>query len=165
MDVPRRKPLRLKNYDYSSNGYYFVTICSHNRRQIFSKIVGQGLAPAVTELTAYGKVAQKQLLDLENRFQGVNLDKFVIMPNHIHMIVIINKNEAGASPCPTLSDIICAFKSLTVRECHTLSPDAKIFQTSFHDHIIRGEKDYEKIWEYIDTNPMKWQEDCLYTNE
>ena len=64
MDKPRRKQIRLKNYDYSSSGYYFVTICSYNRKPIFSKIVGQGLAPAATELTLYGKIAQKQLLDL-----------------------------------------------------------------------------------------------------
>ena len=162
MNFPKRKPTRLKNYDYSSNGYYFVTICSHNRKNIFSKIVGQGLAPAETELLPYGVVVQEQLLALEKRFDGVRIDNYVIMPNHIHAIVVISKNTAGASPCPTLSDIICAFKSLTTRMCKSVCPIEKLFQNSFHDHIIRGEKDYEKIWEYVEFNALKWQEDCFY---
>lgn len=66
---------------------------------------------------------------------------------------------AGASPCPTLSDVVCSFKSLTSRE----SKKSKIFQTSFYDHIIRGEQDYKKIFGYIDTNPQKWCEDEFYT--
>lgn len=162
MELPRRKPTRLKNFDYSSNGYYFVTICSHNRKNIFSKIVGQGLAPAETELLPYGVVVQEQLLALEKRFDGVRIDNYVIMPNHIHAIVVIDKNTAGASPCPTLSDIICAFKSLTTRMCKAVYSIEKLFQNSFHDHIIRGERDYEKIWEYIEFNALKWQEDCFY---
>ncbi len=165
MNLPSRKPTRLKGYDYGSNGYYFVTICSHNRKQIFSKIVGQGLAPAKIELSSYGIIAQEQLLKIENRFKDVKIDKYVIMPNHIHIIVVINRTEAGASPCPTLSDIICAFKSLTTRQCNTYLPIKKLFQTSFHDHIIRGEKDYQKIWEYIDSNAQKWQEDCFCNEE
>lgn len=165
MEFPKRKPTRLKNYDYSSNGYYFVTICSHNRKNIFSKIVGQGLAPAEIELSAYGTIIQEQLLALENRFDGVRVDKYVIMPNHIHIILIINNETAGASPCPTLSDIICAFKSLTAKMCKSEFTTGKLFQTSFHDHIIRGEKDYEKIWEYIHYNAQKWQEDCFYNEE
>ena len=86
------------------------------------------------------------------------------MPNHSH--VFINKDDtAGASPCPTLSDIICSFKSLTTRLCNELNnKQQKIFQTSFHDHIIRGEKDYQKIWGYIDTNPLKWESDCFYND-
>ena len=146
-ELPKRKHPRLKNYNYSSTGAYFVTICTEDRKSILSDItnpVGDGaLDVPQIQLTSIGKIVEKNLLSSEN-ISGVKIDQYVIMPNHIHIIVIINKNEAGASPCPTLSDIICAFKSLTVRECRTISPDAKIFQTSFHDHIIRGEKDYEK---------------------
>ena len=86
------------------------------------------------------------------------------MPNHIHAIIIIQNESAGASPCPTLSDVICTFKSLSTHKIHKTSNfNNKIWQTSFHDHIIRGEKDYLKIWNYIDTNPEKWKEDCFYT--
>ena len=161
MERPERKRTRLKEYDYSQNGHYFITICSHSRKNIFGRIVGQGLAPAEMQLSPYGKIASEELRNLEKRYPFFKIDKYVIMPNHIHAIAVI-ENAAGASPCPTLSDIVCTFKSLTTRKCHLNNPNQKIWQTSFHDHIIRGEKDYLEIWEYIDTNPAKWKEDCFY---
>ncbi len=85
------------------------------------------------------------------------------MPNHIHAIVKIENLTAGASPCPTLTDVVCTFKSITTRKCHSIKSDIKIWQRYFHDHIIRGEDDYLKIWNYIDTNPQKWKEDKFYT--
>ena len=117
MDLPKRKPTRLKGDNYSLNGAYFITICTHNRECIFGNIVGQGLAPAEINLSQYGKIAKEQLLELENRYESIKIDKHVIMPNHIHIIVIID-NTAGASPCPTISDIVCSFKSLTTRICN-----------------------------------------------
>ena len=165
MELPKRKPTRLKGYDYSSAGAYFVTVCTQNRECILGNIVGQGFTPTKMSLSQYGKIAKDQLLDLENRYKSIKIDKYVIMPNHIHIIVIVD-NTAGASPCPTISNVICSFKSLTTRICNNLcNRKQKIFQTSFHDHIIRGEKDYQKIWEYIDTNPLKWELDCFYNNE
>ena len=163
MNLPNRKPTRLKNYDYSQNGYYFVTICTNNKENILCDIVGQGLAPAETKLSVLGKIADTEILNLENRYDCIKINKYVIMPNHIHAIIIIQNKTAGASPCPTLSDIICTLKSITTRKYHLLKPNIKIWQTSFHDHIIRGEDDYLKIWNYIDTNPQKWREDCFYT--
>ena len=166
MDLPQRKPTRLKNYDYSQNGYYFITICADNKKCIFSNVVGQGLAPAEIKLSALGKIANQEILDLENRYKNIHIDKYVIMPNHIHAIIVIENKTAGASPCPTLSDVICTFKSLSTHKIHKKSdPNIKIWQTSFHDHIIRGEDDYLKIWNYIDTNPQKWKEDCFYTEK
>ena len=163
-DLPKRKPTRLKGYDYSQNGAYFITICTNNKKCILGSIVGQGLAPAEINLSKYGKIVKEQLLDLENRYKTIKIDKFVIMPNHIHMILNLN-NTAGASPCPTISDVICSFKSLATRMCNiSYSESQKIFQTSFHDHIIRGEKDYRKIWEYIDTNVIRWEKDCFYND-
>ena len=165
MNLSKRKPTRLKGYDYSSSGAYFITICTHNKQCILGDIiVGQGLAPAEINLSQYGNIAKDQLLDLENRYKSIKIDKYVIMPNHIHLIMRIN-NPAGASPCPTISDIICSFKSLTTRACNKSdNKPQKIFQTSFHDHIIRNEKDYQKIWEYIDTNAIKWEQDCFYND-
>ncbi len=157
MDLPKRKPIRLKDFDYSQNGYYFVTICTHNKQKTLCDIVGEGLAPPEIILSNYGKVVEKQLFNLEKRYCSVKVDKFVIMPNHIHIILVLEKT-GGASPSPTLSDIICALKSLTTRTCG-LKP---FWQRSFHDHIIRDERDYLKIWNYIDTNPAKWDEDCFY---
>ena len=161
MELQKRKRTRLEGYDYSSPGAYFITICTNERKCILGN-VGQGLAPAEMNLSQYGKIAKEQLLDLENRFKTIKIDKYVIMPNHIH-IILVSDNTAGASPCPTISDVICSFKSLTTRLCNKLNyKSQKLFQTSFHDHIIRDENDYRKIWEYIDTNVIKWEEDCFY---
>ena len=161
-----RKPTRLKDFDYSQNGTYFVTICTKNRKCVLSDIyVGQGLAPAETKLSIYGSIAQQELLSLEKKFCGVKIDKYAIMPNHIHCIIRIDNNTAGASPCPTLSHIICTFKSLTTRKCNHHSHTGSLFQSSFYDHIIRNEKDYLKIWEYIDNNATKWKTDKYFSIE
>ena len=167
MELPNRKPNRLKQYDYTGNGAYFITICTQNRAEILSEIiVGRGLAPAECKLSEYGKIAEQELLNLEKRYAGVKIDKYVIMPNHIHAIISINNDlTAGASPRPTLSDIICTFKSITTRLCNKRHKGNKIFQTSFYDHIIRGQEDFKEIWEYIDGNPQKWREDRFYKGE
>lgn len=87
------------------------------------------------------------------------------MPNHIHAILILIGETAGASPRPTVMDIICAYKSLTTRECKKNGFDGKLFQTSFYEHIIRSREDYEKIEKYIYENPYNWSEDELFTEE
>ena len=166
--LPKRKHPRLDNYDYSSAGAYFVTICTQNRRCVLSRIVGRGLAPAETdgvENTAFGKIAQEQLLSLEKRYPGLGVDKYVIMPNHIHAILILKGDAAGASPRPTIMDIICTYKSLTTKECKKIGFSEKLFQTSFYEHIIRDQKDYEEIKTYIYENPMRWFYDELYAEE
>ena len=163
MTLPKRKPTRLKGYDYSTPGAYFITICVKDKKQLLSNIVGQGLAPAENQLTLYGNIAKEQIELLESRYHGIKIDKYVIMPNHIHILLSNYDVTAGASPCPTISDIICAFKSITTRMCRKVGfKEPHFFQSSFHDHIIRGEKDYLKIWEYIDTNPIRWKYDCFY---
>ena len=81
MDLPNRKPTRLKNYDYSQNGYYFITICTHNKQKILCNIVGQGLAPAEMQLTDYGAIVNDEILALENRYNNIKIDKYIIMPN------------------------------------------------------------------------------------
>ena len=160
----QKKKTRLKDFDYSTEGAYFVTICTNKKQCVFSHIVGQGLAPAEIQLSTFGEIVNQELLDLENRYENIKINKYVIMPNHIHAIIVIEAKTAGASPCPTLLDIVCAFKSIVTRKCHIVNPNQKIWQSSFHDHIIRGEQDYQKIWQYIDTNPLKWQDDCFYIN-
>ena len=151
-----RKNLRLKNYDYSSAGAYFVTICTHNRQQILSRIVGRGLAPAEVEYTAYGKEAERQLLLLEERYPFLIIESYVIMPDHIHMMLAFEEKTAGASPRPTLYDVVCAYKSLATRECKKIRPVEKLFQTSFYEHIIRDQEDYNEKARYIEENPLRW---------
>jgi len=178
--LPKRKSTRLIGFDYSTGGAYFVTICTQNREQILSDIVkvGEGLAPPEysTILKPCGKIADEQIHLLEERYPNITIMDYVIMPDHIHMIVFIHpmtggaspsptldgvmcvKKSGGASPSPTLNDVVCAFKSLTSRACKQRVGIEKMFQRSFFDHIIRDMKDYETRRAYIYENPMKWYE-------
>ena len=159
MNRPYRKSPRLHHFDYSSGGAYFITICTREMLCVLAQISsGEELAPPALTLLPFGKIADEQIRTLTSRFPCVAVDKYVIMPNHIHMILSLT-DAGGASPSPTISSVIGVFKSLTTRACHTGVP---LFQRSFHDHIIRTEKDYRMIWEYIDNNPLKWAEDRFY---
>ena len=114
-------------------------------------------------MTTYGNIAKKQVELLEERYDSIKIDKYVIMPHHIHILISVCEKTAGASPCPTTPDVVCTFKSLTTRECRNAGfSDKHLFQSSFHDHIIRGEAAYNKIGAYIDTNVAKWEDDCFY---
>ena len=162
--LPIRKHPRLNDYDYSTPGAYFITVCTQGRRCLLSHIVGRGLAPAEIQYTPYGQIAQEQLFLLEQRFPSLKIDQYVIMPNHIHAIILLEET-VGDSQRPTITDIICAYKSLTTRECKKIQPIDKLFQTSFYEHVIRGQKDYDEIAEYIVNNPKQWELDKLYTEE
>ena len=167
-ELPKRKHPRLDNYDYGSTGAYFITICTQNRRCVLSRIVGRGLAPAETEeieYTLFGRIAQRQLLLLEERYSHLTVDQYVIMPNHIHAVLVLDNETAGASPRPTIMDIVCAYKSLVTRECKRNGFEGKLFQTSFHEHIIRGREDYIEIAKYIYENPFRWRYDELYAEK
>ena len=161
---PQRKHPRLKHYDYSTAGAYFITICTHNRQCLLSRIVGRGLAPAEIQYTPYGQIAREQLLLLEQRYPSLKVDRYVIMPNHIHVIFLLQE-AAGASPRPTITDVVCAYKSLTTRACKKMQPVDKLFQTSFYEHVIRGSGDYNEIAEYLLNNPKQWELDTLYAEE
>ena len=157
MDLPKRKPTRLKNYDYSSCGAYFITICTHKKQKILCDIVGEGLcALPITKLTPIGEAVKVSIKYIADNYGNISVDKFVIMPNHIHLI-ITNQTGGHGDPPLQIYDIIGNFKSFTTHKY-----GKTLWQRSFHDHIIRGENDYLKIWNYIDTNPQKWQEDCFY---
>ena len=163
--LPKRKHPRLRSYDYSLTGAYFVTICTKNRERTLSRVVGRGLAPAEIEYTKFGEIARDQLLSLEKRYSFLTIDKYVIMPNHIHVIFVMNDEAAGASPRPTLIDIVCTYKSLTTRACKKEGRAEGLFQPSFYDHIIRNQKDYEQIVKYVHENPINWHYDELYSAE
>ena len=157
MELPKRKPIRLSDYDYSSPGAYFVTICTNNRQCILSRITvgADALGGPHLQLTDTGKVVEQYILST-NRMSGFHVDNHVVMPNHIHMMLRIDSGPPGAS-APTVSDAVGALKRLVNRR---LGHD--IWQRSFHEHVIRNEHDYREIWEYIDQNPAKWAEDRYY---
>ena len=162
MELPKRKPTRLKDYDYSKNGYYFITICTHNRKNILSDIVGDGVYDIPKTMLFYcGEIVEKHIKKMNCLYDNVCVDKYVIMPNHIHLILVVKNNGMSRAPSPT-NAIVPKFVSLFKRYCNREYGE-NIFQRSFHDHIIRDENDYQKIWNYIDTNPIKWREDCFYT--
>jgi len=163
LDLPKRKQIRLPEFDYSTPGAYFVTICTQNRRCILSDIaVGEGLAPPAVLLTPIGKCVEEQIRALSQRYPMVTIDSYVIMPNHLHMIVRISGEAGGASPSPTLYDVVRVLKSLTTRLSRGHLEDLPLWQRGYYEHVIRGEKDDLEIWEYIDTNPARWAEDRYY---
>lgn len=159
MELPKRKHPRLKNYDYSSNGYYFITFCIENP-QVKLSTVGRGLDPAVVTLTPYGKIVEEEILDVEKKFEIVKIDKYCIMPNHVHMIIVIDDFgvSAGSRPRPTVPDIMKIIKSKSARRFNQFdnTPGRKVYQTSYMDEIIGSVKYYEEVWRYIDENPAKW---------
>ena len=157
MELPKRKSIRLKNYDYSQNGAYFITICTHNRECLF---VGDD------------SISSRMLDDIWNKtinqYTNVKCSKYIIMPNHFHAIIIIER--ADIESAPTIPQIIQSLKRYSTIEYiklvnrNLLKPfDKQIWQRSYHDHIIRNEQEYQKIWEYIDTNPLRWELDCYHT--
>ena len=145
----KRKTTRIPNYDYSSSNYYFITVCTQKRRCIF------GLP---NDLNQLGNIVREQIIQISSHYQGIYVDKYVVMPNHIHMILVL-KSEKDRS---NVNQIIGQFKSGVSREIHKICPDVEVWQRSFHDHIIRSQSSYEKIWLYIEGNPVNWELDCFY---
>lgn len=169
MELPKRKPTRLKDYDYSKNGYYFITICTHNRKNILSNINVGEVSP-LPQLTPQGTIVNEYILSINEKYPSVKIDKYIIMPNHIHIIICIDNNGRGnpngrENPSPTVSNVIGWLKYNATKQISETSDtkDNIVFQRSFHDHIIRDENDYIRICEYIENNPLKWAEDCFYT--
>ena len=155
--MEKRKPTRLKEYDYSTPGAYFVTICTKDKKHILSNIaVGEGLcALPKNTLTQTGEIVEESLKYINENIDGITIDKYVIMPNHIHIIIVIE--NTGGHGGPPLQNIINRFKSYTTNRVGRI-----IWQRSFHDHIIRNREDYLSIWQYIEENPAKWQSDDYY---
>lgn len=146
-EYPVRKNPRLANFDYSSPNDYFVTICTHEKKCIFG-------TPG--QLNPMRIIAEHGLSQVSDHYQSVKVDKFVVMPNHVHAIIVIT---GGTADVP---NVIGQYKAFVTKEIHKINPNIRVWQTSFHDHVIRNQKSYEKIWEYIDGNPVKWNEDCFY---
>ena len=208
-----RKGIRLPEYDYSSEGAYFVTVCTNGKRRILSELPTVGADDSVrpyalsgsaelanktdrphalpgttvvaddpvrhhvltdtnvgaddsvrptvpTILTPIGKIVEECILSLSLHNNGIRLDKYVIMPNHIHLLLRFVPAEGGQSR-PPLQKVMQSLKSVTTRKCWEFGI-SKLWQRSFYDHVIRNETDYLKIWQYIEENPLRWSEDVFF---
>lgn len=181
MELPKRKQIRLKNYDYSQAGDYFVTICTYKHHNIFGYVCDGKMV-----LSEYGKIVDTEWLRSEEIRNEIKIDKYIIMPNHIHGILVIDDLFVGSygnttaneencnkrtyshtslrSPSGTIGAMVRGFKSsvTTKINCLRKTPQQPIWQRNYYDHIIRNETDYQRIWEYIDTNVLKWELDEYY---
>ena len=161
----QRRSMRLKEYDYSNPGAYFVTVVTYHRMNIFGTI-----DHGIVQMSQIGRIVEKTWLEIPSHFPLATPDAYVIMPNHIHGILIINNHVEAthASPLPTnkrkiqpLGMIVGSFKSSVTKRVHEagLFTQEKIWQRNYYDHIIRDEDDYCKICEYIEFNPINWEFD------
>ena len=159
MEVPKRKPNRLSGYDYSQNGAYYVTICVKDRRNLLWHVGATCGRPLEKPLLSHiGEIIDVEIAKISYVYENVSIEKYVIMPNHIHLIIILQPDKSGRPQvAPTISRIIQQFKGSISKQL-----GYSIWQKSYYDHIIRNESEYQKIWEYIDTNPLKWELDRYY---
>ena len=154
--LPKRKQNRLTGYDYSQPGCYFVTICSRDREHLFGCVVGADvlIGPHV-QLSEVGAIVEQTISQIPS------VDKYIVMPNHVHILLrlpVANNGPMGTSaPTQSVPWIVRYLKRTVTMAC-----GKTVWQRGYHDHIIRNEADYLRIWDYIDTNPAKWREDCYY---
>jgi REP element-mobilizing transposase RayT len=169
-----RRSIRLKDYDYAQNGAYFVTICAQEKRCIFGQVVD-----GVMVVNEWGQIVTQEWEQTAAVRSNVELDAFVVMPNHVHGILVIT-NDVGdtvgatrrVAPTSTtlqsgsLGAIIGQFKSAVTRAINRLpdAPDHPIWQRNYYEHIIRSEDTLNTIRAYVANNPAKWAEDSLYVS-
>ncbi|HRY60193.1 MAG TPA: transposase [Patescibacteria group bacterium] len=169
-----RKQIRLNDYDYSEPGDYFVTICTQDRGCLFGKIVDGEMV-----LNDLGEIVENEISNIPKRFKNSEIDIHSVMPNHLHLIISIlcdddivgatlavaYNNRAGASPAPTIGDIVGSFKSLCFKEYkkyvekNDLNLQTKFWQRNYYEEIIKNERHYNEVYNYILSNPSKWEED------
>ena len=174
-DIHNRRSIRLKGYDYSQAGLYFITICTQNRLCLFGEIVDDGMGTTICVLNEYGGIAQKEWIQTSKMRPNIRLDVFVIMPNHMHGIIEIADGRGTMHRAPTVEQfgkptsntiptIIRGYKSSVTKQINILrnQHSVPVWQRNYYEHIIRNEKSYDQISEYIQTNPLKWQDDKYY---
>ena len=143
-----RKPTRIPGYDYSVQNYYFITICTHGKIKLFGKPFA---------LNKYGQLAAEYMKRIESLFPGVKVDNYVVMPNHVHAIIVLEEEKRI-----NISTVIGQYKMAVTKAIRQIDPEIDVWQRSFHDHIIRNQADYARIWQYVTYNPQKWESDCFY---
>ena len=191
-DLHHRRSIRLKNYDYSQTGYYFVTICCYQKQCLFGDIVD-----GLMQLNQYAEIVAENYQWLSQRYPYLILDEWIVMPNHFHGIMILTDQprRGGSRTAPTmetaptlnrqdviltdknlpinpelkrksLGRLIGAFKTVTTKQINQIrnTPGAKIWQRNYYEHIIRNERSLDNIRQYIINNPLSWHKDRLHPN-
>ena len=170
MEYRNRKNIRLKEYDYSTDGAYFVTVCTKDRKHLFwdkekmrlkrtNRVGADIIRPEDIELSKAGEIVKKAIDNIPIKYENVKLDSYVIMPNHIHIIIFIENPDSGRIlSAPTRSVVIGQMKRYASK-----TAGFGIWQKSFYDHIIRNYRDYIEKLNYIQNNPYKWLIDEYYT--
>ena len=161
-DIHRRRSIRLMGYDYSHAGAYFVTVCSQHRECLYGEVPGGEM-----KLNEAGRMVQSVWDELPHHYPHVELDQFIVMPNHIHGVIVLTDGIVGAGfkPAPTkrhgLPEIVRAFKTFSSRRVNQFrrTPGLRVWQRNYYEHIIRDESDLFQIRQYIGENPAKWEED------
>jgi REP element-mobilizing transposase RayT len=161
-----RRSIRLKDYDYSQAGAYFITLSAHNRQCLFGDIVDGAM-----HLNRIGEIVQSGWLRSENIRSEIELDEFVVMPNHVHGIILIcdsvstQQRAHGRAPLhrkpKSLGSFIAGFKSAATRQmnAHFNTPRRRIWQRNYYEHVIRNEEELSNVRQYIANNPLKWDLD------
>ena len=154
----KRKPNRLENYDYHRNGAYFITVCARDRLELFATIDRTEPSHSHLELSDIGRMVEVAINRISQTYPDVCVDQYVIMPDHVHLILTITRcsRRQGLadvqSPVPTVQTVVGQMKRFVSMQC-----GFSVWQKSFHDHVIRNEEDYLQIAEYIETNPRRWK--------
>lgn len=155
-EYQNRKNIRLTELDYSAPGAYFITVCTNKRENLFWKNVGATIGrPEDVRLSALGAIVKRTIEHISVCYPAICVDVYTIMPNHVHLLLQIKTDEDGrAMPAPTISTVVQQMKGSVTKQA-----GKTVWQKGYYDHVVRGEKDYEEIWAYIEGNPMKWEED------
>ena len=149
-----RKPNRLATFDHSTPNAYFITVCTKNREQLLWKDVGAAIGRLqAPELSAYGNIVEQAIKRIPEYYPEITVDKFVVMPDHIHLLLQIQSAGSGSSETVAISRVIQQMKGAVTKQA-----GISFWQKGFYDHVIRCEEDYQETWAYIEANPGRWAE-------
>lgn len=182
-----RRSIRLKHHDYTSAGFYFITICTHQRRCLLGNVM-----EGAVQLSEFGEIVAACWQAIPQHFSQIQLDRFVVMPNHLHGILVVTDMDKGmvvttdtgrgmAMPCPyttfqsrkfgqpisgSISTIVGSFKSAVTKQINLLrhAPGTPVWQRNYYEHIIRDDRALHQIRDYIEHNPITWNQDQLHPN-
>ena len=154
---PVRKEIRLKGYDYSQPNAYFITICTDKKKNLFWNLVNEATFETIP-LSHDGKIAEAAICEMPVHYPTITLEKYVVMPNHVHLLILIHAGEQGKDQSePTISRMVQQLKGIITKKI-----GFSVWQPRFYDHVVRNQQDYDEIWQYIEENPWKWKEDRFY---